>query len=113
MEELEKTLSQKQKEQFNEIIQLFYKTEEYYDKKYGSSAYYDIVDSTELDIDNSRCISLNNVSIDGLKIINKNSTRTDEHLMLKIINAENIYVTNCKIEATTDKSNKDRRVTRL
>ena len=30
MEELEKTLSEKQKEQFNEIIQLFYKTEEYY-----------------------------------------------------------------------------------
>lgn len=30
MEELEKTLSKKQKEQFNEIVQLFYKTEEYY-----------------------------------------------------------------------------------
>lgn len=30
MEELEKTLSEKQKEQFNEIVQLFYKTEEYY-----------------------------------------------------------------------------------
>ena len=30
MEELEKTLSEEQKEQFNEIIQLIYKTEEYY-----------------------------------------------------------------------------------
>lgn len=30
MEELEITLSEKQKEQFNEIVQLFYKTEEYY-----------------------------------------------------------------------------------
>lgn len=30
MEELEKTLSEKQKEQFNEIVQLFYTTEEYY-----------------------------------------------------------------------------------
>lgn len=30
MEELEKTLSEKQKEHFNEIVQLFYKTEEYY-----------------------------------------------------------------------------------
>lgn len=30
MEELDKTLSEKQKEQFNEIVQLFYKTEEYY-----------------------------------------------------------------------------------
>ena len=30
MNELEKTLSEKQKEQFNEIVQLFYKTEEYY-----------------------------------------------------------------------------------
>ena len=30
MEELEKTLSDEQKEQFNEIIQLIYKTEEYY-----------------------------------------------------------------------------------
>ena len=187
------------------------KTEGYYDKKHGGSAYYDIVDSTELDIDNSICIALNNgkyakihaindtitvnqfgaygdgihddssaikkainsnfsnisfesekykinsridintdnkyligngseifydddfdfvddfivgvfktnnqiinnVSIDGLKIINKNSTRTDEHLMLKIINAENIDVTNCKIEATTDENNKNRRVTNM
>ena len=30
MEELEQTLSKQQKEQFNEIVQLFYKTEEYY-----------------------------------------------------------------------------------
>ena len=30
MEEFEKTLSIEQKEQFNEIVQLFYKTEEYY-----------------------------------------------------------------------------------
>lgn len=30
MEEFEKTLSIKQKEQFSEIVQLFYKTEEYY-----------------------------------------------------------------------------------
>ena len=30
IEELEKTLSEKQKAQFNEIIQLFYQTEEYY-----------------------------------------------------------------------------------
>ena len=30
IEELEDTLSEKQKEQFNEIVQLFYKTEEYY-----------------------------------------------------------------------------------
>ena len=30
IEELEKTLSEKQKDQFNEIIQLFYQTEEYY-----------------------------------------------------------------------------------
>lgn len=30
MEELEKTLSETQKEQFNEIVELFYKTEEYY-----------------------------------------------------------------------------------
>ena len=29
MEEFEKTLSIEQKEQFNEIVQLFYKTEEY------------------------------------------------------------------------------------
>ena len=30
MEELEQTLSKQQKEQFDEIVQLFYKTEEYY-----------------------------------------------------------------------------------
>ena len=30
MEKLEKTLSQEQKEQFDEIVQLFYETEEYY-----------------------------------------------------------------------------------
>lgn len=30
MEELEQTLTEKQKEQFHEIVQLFYKTEEYY-----------------------------------------------------------------------------------
>lgn len=30
MEELEKTLSETQKEQFNEIVELFYQTEEYY-----------------------------------------------------------------------------------
>lgn len=30
IEELEQTLSKQQKEQLNEIIQLFYKTEEYY-----------------------------------------------------------------------------------
>lgn len=30
MEELERTLSKQQKEQFDEIVQLFYKTEEYY-----------------------------------------------------------------------------------
>ena len=30
MEELDETLSEKQKEQFNEIVQLFYNTEEYY-----------------------------------------------------------------------------------
>lgn len=30
MEELEQTLSKQQKEQFNEIVQLFYRTEEYY-----------------------------------------------------------------------------------
>ena len=30
MDKLEKTLSNEQKEQFNEIIELFYKTEEYY-----------------------------------------------------------------------------------
>lgn len=30
MEELEHTLSEQQKKQFDEIIQLFYKTEEYY-----------------------------------------------------------------------------------
>lgn len=30
MEELEYTLSEQQKKQFDEIIQLFYKTEEYY-----------------------------------------------------------------------------------
>lgn len=30
MEEIERTLSKEQKEQFNEIVQLFYKTEEYY-----------------------------------------------------------------------------------
>lgn len=30
MEELEKTLSEKQKVQFNEIVQLFYKTEDYF-----------------------------------------------------------------------------------
>lgn len=30
IEELEETLSEKQKEQFSEIIQLFYQTEEYY-----------------------------------------------------------------------------------
>ena len=30
MEELEQTLSKHQKEQFDEIVQLFYKTEEYY-----------------------------------------------------------------------------------
>ncbi len=30
MEELEQTLSEQQKKQFNEIVQLFYKTEEYY-----------------------------------------------------------------------------------
>lgn len=56
---------------------------------------------------------INNVSIDGLNIINKNSIRTDEHLMLKIVNAENVDVTNCKIEATTDENNKNRRVTNI
>ena len=30
MEELEQTLSKQQQEQFDEIVQLFYKTEEYY-----------------------------------------------------------------------------------
>lgn len=30
MEELEQTLSKEQKKQFDEIVQLFYKTEEYY-----------------------------------------------------------------------------------
>ena len=30
MEEFEKTLPEQQKEKFNEIIELFYKTEEYY-----------------------------------------------------------------------------------
>lgn len=30
MDKLEKTLSNEQKEQFNEMIELFYKTEEYY-----------------------------------------------------------------------------------
>lgn len=30
MEELEQTLNQEQKDQFNEIVELFYKTEEYY-----------------------------------------------------------------------------------
>ena len=30
MEELEKTLSKEQKEKFNEIVNLFYETEEYY-----------------------------------------------------------------------------------
>ena len=30
MDELEKTLSNEQKAQFNEVIELFYKTEEYY-----------------------------------------------------------------------------------
>ena len=54
-----------------------------------------------------------NISIDRLKIINKNSTRTAEHLMLKIINAENIDVTNCKIEAVTDENNKNRCVTNM
>ena len=56
---------------------------------------------------------IKNISIDGLKIINKNSTRTAEHLMLKIINAENIDVTNCKIEAFTDENNKNRCVTNM
>ena len=30
MEELEQTLSEQQKKQFDEIVQLFYKTEEFY-----------------------------------------------------------------------------------
>ena len=57
--------------------------------------------------------TVKNISIDRLKIINKNSTRTAEHLMLKIINAENIDVTNCKIEAFTDENNKNRCVTNM
>ncbi len=187
------------------------KTDGYYNSKYGGSAYYDILDTTELEIDDKECIKLDNgkyavihvindtisvnqfgaygdgihddslainkainssfsnisfessqykissmieintdnkfmfgndseifydddfifvddfivriykssdqiiknISIDGLKIINKNSTRTAEHLMLKIINAENIDVTNCKIEAFTDENNKNRCVTNM
>lgn len=187
------------------------KTEGYYDKKYGGSAYYDIVDTTELSVDNCTCISLNNglyavihpindtvtvnqfgaygdgvhddsaeinkainsnfsnisfenmqykinskidikannkfiigndsiifydndfsftndyivkiyndnnqitnnVDIDGLKIINKNSIQTKEHTMLKIANAENVDITSCKLEAGADENNKKRPVTNI
>ena len=57
IEELEQTLSEQQKEQLNEIIQLFYKTEEYY---FAFSYYLGVKYGEELKKYNKKLINLAN-----------------------------------------------------
>ena len=49
-------------------------TESYWDKQYGGSAYYDIVSSTSLAVDDGKCIQLDNGLYAGLHPINNTVT---------------------------------------
>ena len=56
---------------------------------------------------------IENVYLSGISLVNNNTTKNDETLMLKIMWAENIDIVNCKLESTSVSENKERRVTNI
>lgn len=89
-------------------------TESYWDKQYGGSAYYDIVSSTSLTVDDGKCIQLDNGLYAELHVINDTVTVNQfgaygdgEHDDSDAINnAINSNYKNIKFESETYKINK-------
>lgn len=54
-----------------------------------------------------------NVQIQNLRVVDRNTIRTNEILMFKVIKAENIELFKCNLEAYNVERNKERRVTNI
>lgn len=71
------------------------------------------VDDFIIGIFNKEGAIIDNILIQNLSLINNNTTKAEEILMLKVIGAENIEVYKCNLESYNVEGNNDRRVTNI